>query len=196
MRSDCSSCGEHGSIERRRLRRGKASLPWNSSFRRQSKSTRGAPSSDSPGCSVDAHIHAPRVGLPGSVGRLGWMRRRAWMLAFSSVEMTNSSSRSDRPSQARAYRSGMRAGRSSSDAARAGSHPRAASARFAIADARHQPVLPRVAPQVAHAQARQRHLQRRRQLARQRLDLNAEIWWEKPGGVLSGVSHRVPAIVP
>src|SRR2546426_7093385 len=44
------------------------------------------------------YAHAPlrsyscstRIGSPGRGGRVGWMRRRTWMLVFSSVEITKS----------------------------------------------------------------------------------------------------------
>ena len=52
-------------------------------------------------------LHAHRL---AGFGRQDWdgLRSRAWMLVFSSVEMTNSSSRRGLPCQRRSYRSRMR----------------------------------------------------------------------------------------
>ena len=64
----------------------------------------------------------------------------------------------------------------------------------AVTDARHQARALRVARDIGHAQARQRHAQRGRQLASQRLDLNGQLWGERPEGVPGGLALRGPPI--
>lgn len=66
----------------------------------------------------------------------------------------------------------------------------------AVADARHQARALRVSRHVGNAQARQRHVPGGRQLAGERLDLNRELWGERPEGVPGGLSLRDPPIDP
>ena len=66
----------------------------------------------------------------------------------------------------------------------------------AVADARHQARLSRVLRHVSNAQPRQRQAQRCRQFAGERLDLNGQLWGEKPGGVLGGPVRQGPPIDP
>ncbi len=65
----------------------------------------------------------------------------------------------------------------------------------AVADAGHQSRALRVSRHVGHAESRQRQTQGDRQLACDRLDLNHQLWGERPGGVRGGLSLRGPPIV-
>ena len=66
----------------------------------------------------------------------------------------------------------------------------------AVADARHQTRALGVSRNVGHAEARQWQPKVGRQFARDRLDLNRELWGERPGGDLGGLSLRGPPIAP
>ena len=66
----------------------------------------------------------------------------------------------------------------------------------AVADARHQTRALRVSRHISHAESRQWQAQGRRALTRQRLDLNRELWGEKPEGVPGGLALRGPPFVP
>ena len=153
-----------------------------------------------------AYSCSTRMGLPAPAARLGCMRKRAWMLVFSSVDTTNSSSRSSRPCQLRAYRSRMRAdlawncGSRREDPAAVLPGPDRVLVQpapyRAIADARHQSAALGLPRHVGHAQTRQGHPQAGRQLTGQRLDLNGDLWGEKPGGDRGGRVPPSPPIVP
>ncbi len=144
-----------------------------------------------------------RIDFPGSVGRLGCMRSRAWILVFSSAEMTNSSLRSDCPCQRRSYRSRMRPALAWKCGSRGKIQQRCCQGRIAplvqptpdraVADARHQARALRVSRHVRNAQARQRQAQGGRQLAGERLDLNRELWGERPEGVPGRALSSRPA---
>ena len=64
----------------------------------------------------------------------------------------------------------------------------------AVADAGHQARTLRLSRHVGDAESRQRQAQGRRPLASERLDLNRELWGERPGGVPGGLSLRDPPI--
>ena len=66
----------------------------------------------------------------------------------------------------------------------------------AVANARHQAAALRVSCHIGHAESRQRQAQGGGQLARKRLDLNGELWGERPEGVPGGLSLRGPPIAP
>lgn len=66
----------------------------------------------------------------------------------------------------------------------------------AVADARHQARALRVSRHIGHAEPRQRQTQGGRQFARERLDLNRELWGERPEVVPGGLSLRGPPIAP
>ena len=66
----------------------------------------------------------------------------------------------------------------------------------AVTDTRDQTRLLRVPRHVTDAQPRQRQAQRRRQFAGERLDLNGQLWGEKPEDVLGGLVRRGPPIDP
>ena len=141
---------------------------------------------------LDAH------GCPDAAGaRVGWQRTRAWMLVFSSAEITKSSVRpaACRPSGGRRgrargrpwSRSRGRGGRSTSGAARAGWRRRTASARSWCRRSRRRcPARRRSAPMSGHVQARQRHAGRGRQLAGQRLDGDDDLRGKDRGSAASG----------
>ena len=66
----------------------------------------------------------------------------------------------------------------------------------AVADAGHQARALRVPRHVGDAESRQRQAQGCRPLACERLDLNRELWGERPEGVPGGLSLRGPPIAP
>src|SRR6516165_1328260 len=98
-----------------------------------------------------------RIAVPGRQGWVGCLRRRAWMLVFSSAEITNSSSLRHLPCQPRAYRSSSRPafsaksgwrGKSNYDGARDEWHPHAASAKGAATDGADKAALACLAHQI------------------------------------------------
>ena len=66
----------------------------------------------------------------------------------------------------------------------------------AVADARHQPRALGLSRHIGHAESRQRQAEVGRTFARDRLDLNRELWGERPEGVPGGLSLRGPPIAP
>ena len=66
----------------------------------------------------------------------------------------------------------------------------------AVADARHQTRARRVSRHIGHAESTKWQAQGGRHLVRERLDLNGELWGEKPEGVPGGLSLRGPPIDP
>ena len=64
----------------------------------------------------------------------------------------------------------------------------------AVADAGHKASALRMPCHIGYAEPRQRQAQRAWRLARERLDLNCELWGEKPEGVPGGPSLRGPPI--
>ena len=66
----------------------------------------------------------------------------------------------------------------------------------AAADPRHQTAGLSVSCHIGHAEPRQRQAQGGRKLARERLDLNVELWGERPEGVRGELSLRGPPSAP
>ena len=66
----------------------------------------------------------------------------------------------------------------------------------AVADARHQTRALRVSCHIGHAESRQWQAQGGRRFTRERLDLNRELWGEKPAGVPGGLALRGPPFAP
>jgi len=130
------------------------------------------------------------------------VRSRAWMLVFSSVEMTYYilAQRPTLPAPLvqvqQAPGLGLKIGIARKDPAAV--LPRADGILVqptpdrAVADARHKTRALGVTRHIGHTEPRQRQAEGRRQFARERLDLNGEFWGEKPGGVPGGLSLRGP----
>jgi len=128
------------------------------------------------------------------------------MLVFSSAETTNSSSRRQRPCQVRAYKSRMRPALAGNCGSRGKIQHRCCQGRMAcscsqrhtvlVADAGHQPRAFGLPRHIGHAQTRKRQVLRCRQFTGQRLDLNDQLWGEKPEVDPGGLVLPSPPIAP
>ena len=133
------------------------------------------------------------------------MRTRAWMLVFSSVEMTIVLAQCLLPAKYAHTGPGsvrpwpeLRIAWKDPAAVLPGADRVSCSQRQTVlsVNACHKSECSDLPRHIGHTEPRQRQAQGGRKLTGQRLDLNADLWGEKPGGDLGGLVPPGPPIAP
>lgn len=186
----CSTSRENGTIPLVSSQRPSTRAWWTSSAARQANAPRRS------------YSRAMPIGWRGPGGRLGWQRQRAWMEAFSSVEITYSGL-SGLPLNRSGGGRGRGPGRPWRRTRGRGGYPRTVVPRLdrvrrqpppdrGVRDRRDDALLDRGPRQIGTVPACQRSATDRRQLTCERFDLHHDVWGGTPRGVPPSGGHPAP----